>query len=286
MTNIPPPPPPPPPMGNKQAVAPAPSVDVSGMITVPQANPNAVYAWTIIGVEGWGKTSMVAHIPNVCIVQVGEETGYQSLLNAGRVPAVPTANVRSWDQTIAVAEHLATSQFDAIAWDAAGGLEQLCFDSVCAQHYKGDWDKFMSYAKGPDVAVPEWLRLLSIFERAKNNGKTVILLSHAQIKPHNDPMLSESYDRYIAAMNKRTWGATHKWTDEALFCTFLSDVEKEKGQLKAKGRGGTQRVIYSRRCDAYDAKDRLGLPEFMIAPENPADVWNMIQSNRKANANV
>lgn len=281
MTNVPPPPPPiAPPVMKRMPSAPA-AVDVSGLVSMPTANPNPVYAWTVIGVEGWGKTSMVAHIPNVCVVQVGEETGYQTLLNAGRVPAVPMAHVRRWDEALAVAEHLVTSEFDVIAWDAAGSLEQLCFQALCDLNNDGKWESFLAYGKGPEVAVADWLKLLASFERAKVAGKTVILLCHAQIKPHNDPMLAESYDRYIAALHKKIWGATHRWTDEALFCTFLSDTKKEKGALKAKGIGGKQRVIYSQRCDAYDAKDRLGLPELIIAPDDPAEVWNVIQSNVK-----
>lgn len=271
--------PPPPPPSRKGD--PLPTIDTAGMISMAKRNPDPAYCWLFVGVEGWGKTSLAAYIPDIVMVQVGEETGYRTLLDAGRVPAVPMAQVSTWPEALALANHLADApDVKCHAWDVAGALERLCHDYVCERNFKGDLQKFHDFAKGPNkVAIPEWRKLLSAFERSKANGKTVILLSHAAIKSHKDPSLPESYDRYVAALASGTWDVTKQVFDEIIFCTFLADVKKDESNQKGTGVGGRLRVMHTERCDAYDAKDRLGLPPFMTAPEHPSQVWPMLMNS-------
>ena len=45
---------------------------------------------------------------------------------------------------------------------------------------------------------------------------------------------------------------------------------------KGKGMGGTQRIIYTERRAAWDAKNQYGMDEEFDAGTDPAEVWNII----------
>ena len=45
---------------------------------------------------------------------------------------------------------------------------------------------------------------------------------------------------------------------------------------KVKGIGGTDRVLYAERRDAFDAKNRYGMPPEVDVPDDPAQIWTTI----------
>lgn len=104
----------------------------------------------------------------------------------------------------------------------------------------------------------------------------IIMLGHTQVKPYKNPM-GEDFDRYVADVHHKTWGVTHKWADAVLFGTFLTITEKKNN--KVKGIGGTERVLYTERRDAYDAKNRYNMPEEIEIPDDSSKSWETIWKN-------
>lgn len=168
-----------------------------------------------------------------------------------------------------------------IAIDTANGVERLCHEYVCGRDFQGEWgDKgFGSYQKGPEVALADWRAFLSNLDRLRLERKmTVVLLFHTKVATFRNPE-GPDFDRYQPDVDKRTWSLTVKWADVILFGNFESSVSgvrenKKTGEKKGKGEGGQDRILYTVRHAAYDAKNRLGLPPEIEMGNSPAQAFS------------
>ena len=245
-------------------------------------------------VEGFGKTTIMAYADHPAILMADGETGYLTLLAAGLVPAVDRVLITTWPDVLAVVDRFIAEDtgHKTLCLDAMGGFERMCHQHVCSRDFGGDWGErgFASYQKGYDVSVTDWLQLLARLDRLRaTRGTTIILSSHCKVKTFKNP-LGADFDRYTSDVHDKTWSATAKWTDAVFFGNFFTVVEggatpqgKSQGR-KGKGVGGTQRVIYAQRRDAFDAKSRYSTPESFNLPDDPAASWATIHSqiSRKA----
>jgi hypothetical protein len=240
---------------------------------------------------GFGKTTAGAYAERPFFLMAKGETGLMTLTNAGRVPQVDTAlnddgsprQIESWAETLSVVDALAATDHKTIVLDAMGGFERLCHEMVCVRDFGGDWSEkgFMSYQKGFKQAVTDWLGLLARLDRLAEAGRTVLLLSHAQIRRFQNPT-GPDFDRYVADSNNETWAVTARWANAVLFGTFVTAVTGGKTgdrPTKGKGIGGTQRVIYAEHRDAHDAKNQFGMPESIDIPNDHQAVWPTIWSH-------
>jgi len=231
-------------------------------------------------VEGWGKTSLGAYAPNPAMLQARGETGYETLLGSGLVPSIDAARIDNWPGLLELIPTLDT--FKTVDFDAIGGFERLCHEFICDRDFNGDWGEkgFVSYQKGYDVAITEWLKLLAALDRLKDKGVVIVILSHCKVKSFKNPMGAD-YDRYVSDVHDKTWAVTAKWADAVLFGNFFTVVEtarssKPEALRKGKGIGGTERVIYTERRDAFDAKNRYNMPPVIDIPNEPDKMWSTI----------
>jgi hypothetical protein len=234
-------PPPPPPMAGG---APAPSSPATRkpLSFAPRQVKPICPAMVINAVEKWGKTTTAAYAPNPIILMARGETGYDTLLSAGLVPAVPAELVESYDRLLEVLDTLIEAPGDrkTVVLDAIGGFERLTHEHCCYRDFGNDWTDrgFASFQKGYDISVTYWLAVLQRLEKLKNAGLVVVMLGHIKTKMHNNPM-GANFDRYISDVHEKTWAATAKWADCILFGNFLTIVDAKKG-AKAKGIAGNR----------------------------------------------
>lgn len=228
-------------------------------------------------VEGFGKTSLIAHAAGASIIQC-KETGYDALLSAGRVPSIPAPSAKDWLDYMSWLDEIEKSDTKVLGIDAAGGLERMCHEFVCNRDFNGDWGErgFASYQKGYDLSVAEWLKMLNRLERINANGVVVVILSHVKIKTFKNP-LGADYDRYVSDVHDKTWAATARWADAVFFGNFLTIIDAEK-KGKGKGIGGTDRILYTERRDAWDAKNRYGMPTEIELVNEPSQTWAQVWS--------
>ena len=104
-------------------------------------------------------------------------------------------------------------------------------------------------------------------------GKTVVLLSHSLERRYQNPMGGD-FDRFVSDCHEKTWGATKRWADAVLFGNFFTVLDEASG--RAKGVGGTDRDLYGERRDAFDAKNRYGMPDQLTMPNDPGACWGVI----------
>lgn len=273
--------PPKPPSGNGK---PKPTINVPQLTTgKPAEQPPRII---LNAVEGFGKTSCAAYAPDAAILMATGETGYLTLLDANRVPDVPRAIIESWPALLSIVDSFVESPpCKNLSLDAMGGFERLCHECVCNRDFSGEWGErgFASYQKGYDLAVTDWLQLLNRLDLLRKKGVNIMFLSHAKTITYKNP-LGADYDKIIADVHHKTWAVTQKWADAVLFGNFFTVVETDKSRKaevlkKGKGIGGTERVIYTERRDAFDAKNRYGMPEVIDIPADPTQIWATINQH-------
>lgn len=232
------------------------------------------------GVEGFGKTTFAAHAEGVAIIMPRGETGVKRLVDSARIPEIPTIPVENWQEGLDWLDDLIQDQrgLKALAIDTIGSLERLCHEHVCKRDFQGEWGDrgFGSFQKGFDVSVSEWLKLLQRLDTLNKKGLTIMLLGHAKIKTFKNPVGAD-FDRYVCDVHDKTWAVTARWADCVYFGNFVTVVDAtDKQKKKGKGIGGTERVIYTQRRDAWDAKPGYAVPEFIDIPNDHTQVYSTI----------
>ena len=238
-------------------------------------------AYVLHGQEGVGKTSFGAYAPKPIFLQTKGETGLETLIDAGQLHEVPhfEGECLDWQDLLQKIEWLLETDHGhkTLVIDTLGGAETLCHEMVVHRDYSGKWgdDGFLSYHKGPRLALTDWRQLLNGFDalRTKKDMSILALCHTAKVKFQNPE--GPDYERYEPAFAYRdTWGVTHKWADCVLYLGFHTTVETEsRTAKKGKAKGGQIRMIHTVRHAAYDAKNRFGLPEEIDAGDSGEEAW-------------
>jgi hypothetical protein len=75
-----------------------------------------------------------------------------------------------------------------------------------------------------------------------------------------------SYGKWIAALTKRCWGATHRWADAVLFAQY------EQGLVDGRVVLTGERILRTVAGSGYDAKNRWNLPSVLPLSWDAFDV--------------
>ena len=225
--------------------------------TGPTKNPPRI---AIIGVEGVGKSTAGAQMPNPIFLCA--EDG----LVGKQFEGVANASPATWTDTLAFLDILAneTHDYKTLVVDTVDWLEPKLYAFICDRDSTKD-KKLTSvedygYGKGYVVACNEFRGLLAKLEILNRKGMGIVILAHSQIKAFNNPT-GENYDRYELKVAKQIGSLTKEWVDAVLFARFETYTKKDG--LKAKGMGGANRVVHTSHCAGWDAKNRYSLPELL-----------------------
>jgi hypothetical protein len=247
-------------------------------------------------VEGWGKTSWGAKTPSPIVIQTKGETGLETLIDAGRLPAVPHfPEAQTWDEVLGYIEALRSQEhgYKTLVMDTFNGAERLMHEAVCHRDFNDEWgDKgFMGYMRGYEVSLADWRQFLSLLDALRQEKRMGIVgLVHTKVKTFKNPE-GPDYDRYAPDMHDKTWSLSHKWSDCVLFGNFevaLTAVQENKktGAARGKAIGGNLRIMYTERHASYDAKNRLGLPSEIEMGDSPDIGWaNFVKALKEGRSN-
>ena len=227
---------------------------LSNLITGRQHKPQRL---VVYGVEGVGKSSFAAASQAPIFLNAEDGTAH---LDVARFPQ-PDSFVEMLE-AIGILyndEH----EFKTLVLDSADWAEQIIRKHVC-ETSKVSSIESIGYGKGWVMVGEQFQRLLQGFDALYVKGMNIIVIAHAQVKPHNDPMLESSYDRYVMKLEKRNEAMLKEWCDCMLFTNFDTTlVKKDDLGEKAKGKSFGKRLLYTQRSAAFDAKNRYNLPERM-----------------------
>jgi len=220
----------------------------------------------VFGPSGVGKSTFACAAPGALALD------YEQGLN-GIGPARVTG-AETWSESLALVKEACAGAGDhqTVVVDTLDRLEDQATDEVCRVGVKGkampDLASF-GYGDGYEALLTKWRELLFALESARAKNREVILVAHVQSKIHEDPMLG-NYSKFIAALQKRCWGVTHRWADAVLFAQY------EQGMVENRVVMTGERVLRTVAGSGYDAKNRWGLP-----PVLPLS-WSAFDAARRA----
>lgn len=236
----------------------------------------------LFGAEGSGKTSFAAMPKDAIFLMTRGEDGLITLMSSGRLPA----NIahfpepcQSWKQVLDAIGHLQSQEhsFKALVIDTINGVERLCHENICREHFEDKWgdDGFAGYGRGPRLAIPDLTMLLARLDALRNiKGMSMILLAHANVATFKNPE-GPDFDRFQAALDRNTWNELHRWADMVLFLHRKAPTVTTASRKATKGKatGPMPRVLLTERTAAYDAKNRHGLPPEIPCGNSPEEAW-------------
>lgn len=203
----------------------------------------------IYGPPGVGKSTWAAKAPGALALDY--ERGLEQI-GVARVRGATT-----WPASLEMCEAAATGPGDhrTLVIDTVDRLEDQATKYVCDKGKKKSLADF-GYGDGFEALVTEWRSLLYVLEGAAAHGREVILVAHVQTKSISDPTLG-SYGKFVPALQKRSWGATHRWADATLFANY------EAGLLEGRAVHTGARQLHTVAGSGYEAKNRWNLPEIL-----------------------
>lgn len=214
------------------------------------------------GVEGVGKTKFASTLPAPIFLDAERGTDQ---LDVDRIRVDTIADVReAIGYLMKNPGDFKTIVVDTIDWVERRLMQDLCIrDNVETIVEVGG-----GYGKGYDRLAEDLMELLGLFDKARSKGFHIVLLAHAKITRFQDPEQMADYDRYNLKMEKKCEALVKEWCDALLFANFVTRVVVENSKAtKGKGTGQDERVIYTKRHPARDAKHRHGLPAKIKLPD-------------------
>lgn len=210
----------------------------------------------LYGTEGIGKSTFAADAPAPIFLCSEEGTEH---LDVARFPEPKT-----WGEVIDALDALmGPHEYKTLAIDTLDWLEPLCWAETCRVKKNGDKRvehiEDYGYAKGYEYALDTWRTLLSRLTKIRNErGMTVILIAHSWVKTFKSPD-TEDFERYQLKLHHKAASLIKEWADDVLFTTH--EIVTHKQNNRTKGISTGNRLIYTTKTAAYDAKNRAGLPE-------------------------
>jgi hypothetical protein len=226
---------------------------MSILAKIRRGNAAVPHRIVVAGPEGIGKSTLAAGAPKPLFIAA--EDGLTGLEHVKRIsPSGLNELYEILDALIVSVEGHETIVIDTVDW-----MERMIYDGICSRDSKSNIEDY-GYGKGYTVAEAELVKILGKLDQIRTSHNVwIILLSHVEIKTFQDPR-GDSWDRYQMKGNKRMTGILREWPDACLFATYEVFKTKEKGSQREKAIGG-ERKLQTQWTPAWDAKNRLGLPE-------------------------
>jgi len=207
----------------------------------------------IYGPEGIGKSTIASQFPAPVFLDTEGGTHH---LDVSRLPAP-----QSWEDVLQAISALAGAphQYRTLVIDTADWLERLLIEHICQRNNKTSIEDF-AYGKGYVILAEEVSKFLASLNPLLARGMHILLLAHCRIVKFEQPDAAGAYDRYELKLSKQVGPLIKEWSDLLLFTNFFTRIaENDNG--KKRGVGGRERVFYTARTAAWDAKNRHGFEE-------------------------
>lgn len=217
----------------------------------------------IYGVEGIGKSTLAAHFPNPVFIDTEGSTDHMENVKRFPRPTSWSMLLEEVKQILANPAQCSTLVIDTIDW-----AERMATDHVVSNAGKSGIEDF-GYGQGYTYVKEQLGKLLDLLSEIADKGVNVILTAHAAIRTFTNPEEMGEYDRYelklINTPKVKNTEMVKEWADLLLFCNYKSTIVSSGEGAKKKNylTGGTERVMYSQRTAAFDAKSRFDLPAEM-----------------------
>jgi hypothetical protein len=224
------------------------------------------------GVEGGGKTLLASQAPDPVILDLEDGSSNYD------VKRIPIKGFGEFETALKTLQH-DHEGVKTLVIDTVDVLEKFLRAKLCAKYKKDGLEEF-PYGKGWQYLLEEFEAILAQLDSFISHGINVIVVAHSTIKRVYLPELTDPFDRYELQIYDRNSARLRQWADAVLFLNWFTKIRKDPSD-KVHGTGGRERVIYTTHSFAYDAKNRLNLPEKLeckISELAPLFVFNQHQA--------
>ena len=169
---------------------------------------------------------------------------------------------QSWEELLAIVKEVAATKdvCKTLVLDTADWAEQLVTTYLCNKYKQNSIESF-GYGKGYTYLGEEFARLLGAFDTVLMSGIHVVVTAHAKMRKFEQPDEMGAYDRWEMKLSKQVAPLLKEWCDLLLFCNYQTYIVTSESNAK-KAQGG-KRVMYTSHHPAWDAKNRVQLPEVL-----------------------
>ena len=208
----------------------------------------------IYGAEGIGKSSLAACFPNPLFI---DTEGGTAQMDVRRID-----KPQSWEELLAIVQEVAATPdvCKSLILDTADWAEQLIVNFLCIKYKQNSIESF-GYGKGYTYLAEEFTKLLNAFDRVITADIHVVITAHAKMRKFEQPDEMGAYDRWEMKLSKQVAPLLKEWCDLLLFCNYQTFVVTSENNTQ-KAQGG-KRVMYTSHHPAWDAKNRVHLPEVL-----------------------
>lgn len=208
----------------------------------------------IYGSEGIGKSSLAARFPDPLFIDTEGGTAHMDVRRIDKP--------QSWEELLGIVKEVAATKdvCKTLVLDTADWAEQLVTAYLCTKYKQNSIESF-GYGKGYTYLGEEFARLLGAFDTVLASGVHVVITAHAKMRKFEQPDEMGAYDRWEMKLSKQVAPLLKEWCDLLLFCNYQTYVVTSDSNSK-KAQGG-KRVMYTSHHPAWDAKNRVQLPEVL-----------------------
>lgn len=206
------------------------------------------------GSQGVGKSYAAALFPNAIFVATEEGTND---LNVTRV------QLDDYKEVILAVREAGESDFETVVIDSADWFEKIIEQALEAEQFKTD------YGKGAVETARRFGKLMNALDACVNNGKTVILIAHQEIRKAED-FRGAVWDQIRPKLSKKACERVMEWCDVIGHVRFEDSVRQEEGDFgRTRGIASTtgRRIVVTKPHPAYLAKSRVELPASVSTDE-------------------
>ena len=224
------------------------------MLNITKGKINRAQKVVIYGSEGIGKSSLAANFPNPLFI---DTEGGTAQMDVRRID-----KPQSWEELLAIVQEVAVTPdvCKSLILDTADWAEQLIVTFLCAKYKQNSIESF-GYGKGYTYLAEEFTKLLNAFDRVITADIHVVITAHAKMRKFEQPDEMGAYDRWEMKLSKQVAPLLKEWCDLLLFCNYQTFVVTSENNTQ-KAQGG-KRVMYTSHHPAWDAKNRVHLPEVL-----------------------
>lgn len=231
----------------------------------------------IYGPEGIGKSTLASTAPKPLFLDTERGSGH---LDVTRVSINSFADLQDALETVVGQVRAKTFEYKSLVLDTADNLWRLCADKVCEAGKKKSIEDF-GYGKGYSMAFDTFRDVLHALDFINRHGVWIVVVSHAMVEKIAPPDAAE-YSKYcikVSAPTKQAQAAREylkEWCDCLLFAHYEVTVNTEQKRAV----GGAERVLSTASHPAWEAKNRVGLPEHLPMVEGCLDaLWGSSSSD-------
>lgn len=213
------------------------------------------------GPPGIGKTELVAQFPDPLFIIDPQEDGVMDLVDFGWIEVNDIWSAEDYQQFM---EHLKSAveyPCKTVVIETLAGWEALMHNHAFTTLQYKTWDKFTLFNDGARACARFVRDVIDLMQAIRQSGKIVIMTGHTKEKSYRNPV-GPDFDKLIPEANKETWSPLAKWFQNIFYYALDFSVDESQNIAeRPKASSCGDRVLYTSKHPAYEAKNRLRLPE-------------------------